>query len=96
MKSQKSFQKWNHNEVQHEALEEGNIQGNFDQFEENKKRNFTVEEFDEADYTTKLELEKVSLALLKEAEQMEKEILESKNDFLHTRHVLEERNKIEL
>lgn len=55
-----------------------------------------MEEFDEADYTTKLELDKVTPAQIQEAEQMEKEILESKNEFLLTRHVLEERNKIEL
>lgn len=29
-KSQKSFQKWNHNEVHQEALEDGPLQGNFD------------------------------------------------------------------
>lgn len=55
-----------------------------------------MEEFNEDDYTTKLDLAKFNEEQLKEAEIQEKEILNSKNEYIHSRHIMEERNIIEL
>lgn len=41
-------------------------------------------------------MDKITPAMIKDAEQKEKEIMNSKNEFFHTRHILEERNLIEL
>lgn len=60
------------------------------------KRNFKVDEFEENDYTTKLDLDELTSEIIKEAEEKEKEILMSKNDYFQSRHILEERNLIEL
>lgn len=49
-----------------------------------------MEEFNEDDYTTKLDLAKFNEAQLKEAEIQEKEILNSKNEYIHSRHIMEE------
>ena len=41
-------------------------------------------------------MDKITPTMIKEAEQQEREILNSKNDFFNTRHIQEERNLIEL
>lgn len=76
-------------------LEEEENDGRFDQFEANRQKFNIGYDYNENEYSTPLELDKIPIDQIKKAEQLAKEILSGPVD-KESRHMLEERGLKEL
>lgn len=94
--SQKVFKRFQSEHVKHELLENEKLEG-FDQFKANHKHFGIDSHFNESDYTTSLNMKDLSKEQILKADRLAKEIINSTHgEFDQSRHLLEERNLIDL
>jgi len=93
----KIFKKFKSDFVLKSELLESDKSDNFDQFKANQLQFGIHSNFNENDYTTTLDLKSLNSEQVQRADRLAKEILSSGlNDIKDSRHLLEERNLLEL